>query len=71
MARQEETTELLAVWQEAKDTGYDPVRALLEGFLQRLLEEEITLRHTKRRGWWRPLRRSAPSCGTCRRTART
>ena len=42
MARQEETTELLAVWQEAKEAGDDPIRALLEVFLQRLLEEEMT-----------------------------
>jgi len=42
MARQEETTEVLGVWQEAKEAGEDPIRALLERLLQRLLEEEMT-----------------------------
>jgi len=43
MARQEETTEVLGVWQEATEAGDDPIRALLERLLQRLLEEEMTV----------------------------
>jgi len=42
MARQDETTAVLDVWQEAKDAGDDPIRVLLQGLLQRLLEEEMT-----------------------------
>jgi len=42
MARQDQTTEVLGVWQEARDSGDDPIRVLLERLLQRLLEEEMT-----------------------------
>jgi len=42
MARQEESSEVLGVWQEATEAGDDPVRVLLERLLQRLLEEEMT-----------------------------
>jgi transposase-like protein len=42
MARQEETTELVQVWQEAREAGDDPVRALMQMLLQGLLEEEMT-----------------------------
>lgn len=42
MARQEQGTDVLGIWQEAKDRGEDPIRFLLEGLLQRLLEEEMT-----------------------------
>jgi len=43
MARQEETTELVQVWQEAREAGDDPVRALMQMLLQGLLEEEMTV----------------------------
>jgi len=42
MARQEETTELVQVWQEAREAGDDPVRVLMQVLLQGLLEEEMT-----------------------------
>ena len=42
MARREETTELVQVWQEAREAGDDPVRALMQVLLQGLLEEEMT-----------------------------
>jgi putative transposase len=42
MARQDQGTDVLGIWQEARDAGEDPIRVLLEGLLQRLLEEEMT-----------------------------
>jgi transposase-like protein len=42
MARREETTELVQIWQEAREAGDDPVRALMQVLLQGLLEEEMT-----------------------------
>ena len=42
MARREETTELVQVWQEAREAGDDPIRALMQVLLQELLEEEMT-----------------------------
>jgi putative transposase len=42
MARREETTELVQVWQEAREAGDDPIRALMQVLLQGLLEEEMT-----------------------------
>ena len=42
MARREETTELVQVWQEAREAGDDPVRVLMQVLLQGLLEEEMT-----------------------------
>ena len=42
MARQEQITEVLAVFQEAKERGDDPLRAVMQVLLQRLLEEEMT-----------------------------
>jgi len=42
MARQDQTTDVLGVWQEAREAGDDPIRVLLERLLQRLLEEEMT-----------------------------
>jgi transposase-like protein len=42
MARQEDCNALLAIWQEAKATGDDPIRALLERLLQELLEAQMT-----------------------------
>ena len=42
MDRREETTELVQVWQEAREAGDDPVRALMQVLLQGLLEEEMT-----------------------------
>jgi transposase-like protein len=42
MARREETTELVQVWQEAREAGEDPLRALMQVLLQGLLEEEMT-----------------------------
>ena len=42
MARQEQITEVLGVFQEAKERGDDPLRALLQVLLQRLFEEEMT-----------------------------
>ena len=38
MARREETTELVQVWQEAREAGDDPVRALMQVLLQGLLK---------------------------------
>ena len=42
MARQDQSTDVLGIWQEARDAGEDPIRVLLEGVLQRVLEEEMT-----------------------------
>lgn len=42
MARQDDCNDLLAIWQEAKATGDDPIRALLERLLQELLEAQMT-----------------------------
>ena len=42
MARREETTELVQVWQEAREAGDDPIRALMQVLLQGLMEEEMT-----------------------------
>ena len=42
MARHQERTDLLEVFQEATATGDDPLRVLMQLLLQRLLEEEMT-----------------------------
>ena len=42
MARRSDGKDLLALWQEAIEETDDPLRALVEQMLQRLLEEEMT-----------------------------
>lgn len=42
MARRDDGSSVLALWQEASGDGEDPLRRLAEVLLQRLLEEEMT-----------------------------
>lgn len=70
MARQDESTELLAVWQEAKDAGDDPMRVLLQWLLQQLLEEEMTA-HLGAEPYERTVRRRGHRNGYKPRTLKT
>ena len=42
MARRDDGSSVLALWQEAVGDGQDPLRGLMQHMLQQLLEEEMT-----------------------------